>query len=174
MPRRPEWPLPLRVECGGGFDASADWARPRSDDIFQSLRRTWSKLVSDFGLAQQLQHILQDGRPTSLFADVQLGVFRHELHRFLAPFLENFTPEWLSRPSPGQPFALNLLEAMAVVCQDKDADFVQELREGASLGLHSPIPPCPLFPPAHQAPLPPEELVDMPLDVCRGAFKERG
>ncbi|CAE7365451.1 AHNAK, partial [Symbiodinium sp. CCMP2592] len=61
--------------------------------------------------------------------------------------------------SPGQPFALDILQALVELAEDPDRDFLQHLREGVPLGVDGPTGPHPNFWPSKQ------ELGNAPKDL---------
>ncbi|CAE7604154.1 MKK3 [Symbiodinium sp. CCMP2592] len=61
--------------------------------------------------------------------------------------------------SPGQPFALDILQALVELAEDPDRDFLQHLREGVPLGVDGPTLPDPNIWPSKQ------ELGNAPKDL---------
>ena len=68
--------------------------------------------------------------------------------------------------SPGQPFRLELMQALAQRIEDPDSDLPPMLAEGVHTGVFSEIKPSGLWPPAKLQP-----LAQSGLEVCQGNWR---
>ena len=109
LPEKVPWPQGcLRVEDGGGLQSSAFWMRPLGQDLLHGLRLAWTQRLLSSGLGRVI--------PSKLGRAVLAGLVLLLLH-----------------VSPGQPFRLNLLQALLEKIQDPEASMCADLRAGFGL-----------------------------------------
>ena len=164
LPQHPCWPqMNTRVEDGGGLTSTAAFHHPPAQDPLQSLRAKWSSTLFDTKDCIKIAAHIQQGREGPPLSELELQPYLHGLLHFL--HIENNANEML-KIQPGQPFRLNLWQALANFMDDPETPFFSQLREGVRLGVGSSLQPSPCWP--TQEGSPPD---DIPLINCTSSWK---
>ncbi|CAE7756746.1 unnamed protein product, partial [Symbiodinium necroappetens] len=145
---------------GAGAPSSADHSLSRQSNISKA-SQAWLQWAHKSDLPKRVfAHISQSRPDHPLSAEEQsqaLEILCSALNLDLAS---------MAVTSPGQPFRLALMQALAQRIEDPDADLPSMLAEGVRTGVFSEIAPSGLWPPAKLQP-----LAQSGLEVCQGNWR---
>ena len=164
LPEKVPWPQGcLRVEDGGGLQSSAFWMRPLGRDLLHGLRLAWTQRLLSSGLGRVIPSKLELGTDLCPLADTEVEPFLQDLCCFLGD--SGWSRQDLLQVSPGQPFRLNLLQALLEKIQDPEASMCADLRAGVRIGVGYELAPSPHWP-VRQS-----DSLEEDLQICHGSWK---
>lgn len=136
---------PGRLEDGGGITSSADWlgaGAGQAQSWLQKLKAAFAPMVDKWGLEQRLAvGFIKDG--PGMFSSKEVN----QIRLIGVEFLGSLGFQVSADIAPGQPFALDILEALLVLCNDGDSALPGTLRQGVPTGVDVAIEPCSVYAP---------------------------
>ena len=145
---------------GAGTPSSADHSLPHASGISKA-SKAWIQWAQKSDLSRRVfAHISQSRPEHPLSQEEQV-----EALAILCSALD-LDQDSMASISPGQPFRLELMQALAKLIQDPDQDLPEVLAEGVHTGVFSEIKPSGLWPPAKLQP-----LSQSGLEVCQGNWR---
>ena len=132
---------------GAGAPSSADHSIPHASGISKA-SKAWIQWAQKSDLSHRVFAHISQSRPEHPLSQEE----QSEALAILCSAL-NLDQASMSTVSPGQPFRLNLMQALAKLIEDTDQDLPTVLAEGVHTGVFSEIKPSGLWPPAKLQPL---------------------
>ena len=131
-----------RLEDGGGKGSSADWleAGPECCNVLGGLRAQLLGLAVNWQLGSRIRKGFNKGGP-GLLSDDEVQHLRQIGCRWLR--MKGYPAS--VAVEPGQPFALEVMQALLQVTDDGDIDLPGILKEGVPTGVWEDIPGCNLY-----------------------------
>ena len=131
-----------RIEDGGGMSSTADWSGGSpSKDCLAGLRDRWYQRLQEWDLVRRLQQgFTKGGR--GLLSEEEIRTVRADA----VEFLRQRNIDATDAVSPGQPFALDIIEGLLRLCGDGDQSLPGLLAEGIRTGIWDDINPSGVFP----------------------------
>ena len=145
---------------GAGAPSSADHSVPHTSGISKA-SKAWIQWARKSDLSHRVFAHISQSRPEHPLSQEE----QSEALAVLCSAL-NLDQASMSTISPGQPFRLNLMQALAELIEDTDQDLPTILAEGVHTGVFSEIKPSGLWPPAKLQP-----LSQSGLEVCQGNWR---
>ena len=142
---------------GAGAPSTADHSVPHTSGISKA-SKAWIQWARKSDLSHRVFAHISQSRPEHPLSQEE----QSEALAILCSAL-NLDQASMSTVSPGQPFRLNLMQALAEIIEDTDQDLPTILAEGVHTGVFSEIKPSGLWPPAKLQP-----LSQSGLEVCQG------
>ena len=152
--REPRTPTKLMINDGGGLPSSADWSVPHRTDIFDHLRQHLFHFGIENGLVDKVFNNLQYQREEAPLTPHELNPLKQIFHQWALQ--QGINLDW-SIPEH-QHFRLYILQALATLTQDPDADLHLHLQQGVPTGVLDPIPPSHIWPKKPQNEIPSDHL----------------
>ena len=137
---------------GAGAPSSADHSLPHASGISKA-SKAWIQWARKSDLSHRVFAHISQSRPEHPLSQEE----QSEALAILCSALE-LDQASMATISPGQPFRLELLQALAKLIQDPDQDLPTVLDEGVRTGVFSEIKPSGLWPPAKLQPLSQSEV----------------
>ncbi|CAE7754378.1 unnamed protein product [Symbiodinium sp. KB8] len=145
---------------GAGAPSSADHSLPHASGISKA-SKAWMQWAQKSDLSNRVFAHISQSRPEHLLSQEE----QSEALAILCSAL-NLDQASMATVSPGQPFRLQLMQALAELTDDPDQDLPSILAEGVHTGVFSEIKPSGLWPPAKLQP-----LSQSGLEVCQGNWR---
>ena len=145
---------------GAGAPSSADHSLPHASGISKA-SKAWLQWAQKSNLAHRVFAHISQSRPEHPLSQEE----QSEALAVLCSAL-NLDQASMATVSPGQPFRLELMQALAKLIEDPDQDLPTVLAEGVHTGVFSEIQPSGLWPPAKLQP-----LSQSGLEVCQGNWR---
>ena len=159
-------PTTAYVADGGGIPSTGAWQKPPAglSDFFKPLRAIWLKRIFQHGLHKQLlahTQLPKLGKPCP-WKEEDL----RPLLSSLLTFLRRHDQSPSAEVDQGQPFRLDVCEAIARATSDPDTALFTSLKEGVRTGYHAVVPASGIFRLRS-----PTEAEPPPLLLCDGNWK---
>ena len=145
---------------GAGAPSSADHSIPHTSGISKA-SKAWIEWARKSDLSHRVFAHISQSRPEHPLSQEE----QSEALAVLCSALD-LDQASMSTVSPGQPFRLNLMRALAELIEDTDQELPTILAEGVHTGVFSEIKPSGLWPPAKLQP-----LSQSGLEVCQGNWR---
>ncbi|CAE7386508.1 unnamed protein product [Symbiodinium sp. KB8] len=145
---------------GAGAPSSADHSLPHASGISKA-SKAWIQWAQKSDLSHRVFAHISQSRPEHPLSQEE----QSEALAILCSAL-NLDQASMATVSPGQPFRLQLMQALAELTDDPDQDLPSVLAEGVHTGVFSEIKPSDLWPPAKLRP-----LSQSGLEVCQGNWR---
>ena len=145
---------------GAGAPSSPDHSLPHASGISKA-SKAWIQWAQKSDLSHRVFAHISQSRPEHPLSKEEQA----EALAILCSALD-LDQASMASVSPGQPFRLELMQALAKLIQDPDQDLPTVLAEGVHTGVFSEIKPSGLWPPAKLQP-----LSQSGLEVCQGNWR---
>ena len=145
---------------GAGAPSSADHSLPH-DSALSKASQAWLHWARKSSLSKRVFAHISQSRPDHPLSQEE----QSEALAVLCSAL-NLDHASMATVSPGQPFRLELMQALAQRIEDPDSDLPPMLAQGVHRGVFSEIKPSGLWPPAKLQP-----LAQSGLEVCQGNWR---
>ncbi|OLP82493.1 hypothetical protein AK812_SmicGene36851 [Symbiodinium microadriaticum] len=145
---------------GAGAPSSADHSLPHASGISKA-SKAWIQWAQKSNLSHRVYAHISQSRPEHPLSQEE----QSETLAILCSAL-NLDQASMATVSPGQPFRLQLMQALAKLIEDPDQDLPSILADGVHTGVFSEIKPSGLWPPAKLQP-----LSQSGLEVCQGNWR---
>ena len=145
---------------GAGAPSSADHSLPQASGISKA-SKAWIQWAQKSNLSHRVFAHISQSRPEHPLSQEE----QSEALAILCSAL-NLDQDSMETISPGQPFRLKLMQALAQLIEDPDQDLPSMLAEGVHTGVFSEIKPSGLWPPAKLQP-----LSQSSLEICQGNWR---
>ena len=151
---------------GAGLHSSADHSNATCQPALQQLRTAWLSWACSIDLPKRVACHLMQSKPEHPLSEAECAKAAELAHECLHP---NCTDPACLAVAQGQPFRLQLLQALSSATADPDADIVSLMISGVPTGAFGPLPASKQWPASGD--LPDDSLSPPALLHCEGNWK---